>query len=96
MFVLSVKTGSVSIASFATVIVAPVGIVSACFSLAFSILTGIGKKLLKTIRSKKMHNKTVMLPRSKLNSMESEISEPLINSEIVGEKDINEEKNIAN
>ena len=43
-----------------------------------------------------MHNKTVMLPRSKLNSMESEISEPLINSEIVGEKDINEEKNIAN
>ena len=47
MFVLSVKTGSVSIASFATVIVAPVGIVSACFSLAFSILTGIGKKTVK-------------------------------------------------
>ena len=47
MFVLSVKTGSVSIASFATVIVAPVGIVSASFSLAFSILTGIVNKTVK-------------------------------------------------
>ena len=47
LFVLSVKTGSVSIASFATVIVAPVGIVSASFSLAFSILTGIVNKTVK-------------------------------------------------
>ena len=53
LIVLSVTTGSISIASFAIVIGAPVGIVSASFSLAFSISTGIVKKLLKTKRNKK-------------------------------------------
>ena len=83
LIVLSVTTGSISIASFATVIGAPVGIVSASFSLAFSISTGIIKKLLKTTRNKKKkHNKVVMLARSKLNSIESKISKSLINNEI--------------
>ena len=83
LIVLSVTTGSISIASFATVIGAPVGIVSASFSLAFSISTGIIKKLLKTTRNKKKkHNKIVLLTRSKLNSIESKISEALINNEI--------------
>ena len=50
---LSVTTGNVSIASFETVIRAPVGIISARFSLAFTISTGIIKKLLKTTRNKK-------------------------------------------
>ena len=39
VIVLSVTTGSISIASFATVIGLPVGMVSASFSLAFSIST---------------------------------------------------------
>ena len=53
LIVLSVTTGSISIASFATVIGAPVGTTSASFSLAFSISTGIIKKLLqKEIRRK--------------------------------------------
>ena len=39
LIVLSVTTGSIYIASFATVIGAPVGVVSASFSLAFSIST---------------------------------------------------------
>ena len=39
LIVLSVTTGSISIASFATVIGAPVGVVSASFSLAFLIST---------------------------------------------------------
>ena len=66
LIVLSVATGSISIASFATVIGAPVGIISASFSLAFSISTGIIKKLLKTTRNKKKkHNKIVMLARIK-------------------------------
>ena len=43
LIVLSVTTGSISIASFATVIGAPVGIVSASFSLVLSISTGIIK-----------------------------------------------------
>ena len=48
LIVLSVTTGSISIASFATVTGAPVGIVSASFSLEFLISTGIIKTLLKT------------------------------------------------
>ena len=96
LIVLSVATGSVSIASFATVIGAPMGIMSASCSLTFSITTRFVKKFLKTIRNKKKkHNKIVMLARSKLNSIESKISEALINNEI-SHKDfmtiLNEEK----
>ena len=96
LIVLSVATGSISIASFATVIGAPVGIISASFSLAFSISTRIVKKLLKTTRNKKKkHNKIVMLARSKLNSIESKISKALMDNEISHEDFetiINEEK----
>ena len=47
------------------------------------VLTEIVKKVLKTTRSiKKKHNKIVLLSRSKLSSIESIISETLINSEI--------------
>ena len=53
LIVLSVTTGTISFASFATVIGVPVGITSASFSFAFSICTGIAKKLLKTTRNKK-------------------------------------------
>ena len=96
LIVLSVTTGSISIASFATVIGAPVGMMSASFSLAFSITTGFVKKFLKTIRNKKKkHNKIVMLARSKLNSIESKISEALINNEISHE-DYMKKRNIEN
>ena len=44
LIVLSVTSGSISIASFTTVIGALVGIASASFSLAFSLSTGIVKK----------------------------------------------------
>ena len=64
-----------SIAPFAVVIIAPVGMVSASFTPAFSISTGIVKKAVKKTRSKtKKHNKIVMPARSKLNSIESKIS----------------------
>ena len=96
LIVLSVTTGSISIASFATVIGAPVGIMSASCSLVFSITTDFVKKFLKTIRNKKKkHNKIVMLARSKLNSIESKISKALINNEICHEDFmtiLNEEK----
>ena len=83
LIVLSVATGSSSIASFATVIRAPVGMMNVSFSLAFSITTGFVKKFLKAIRcKKKKHNKIVMLSRSKLNSIESKISQALINNEV--------------
>ena len=88
LIVLSVTTGSISIASFATVIGAPVAMESArdC------------QKMLRTTRNKKtQNNKTVMLARSKLNSIESKISEALITNEISREDfmtNINEKKNI--
>ena len=96
LIVLSITTGSISIASFPTIIGAPVGIVSASCSLAFSITPGFVKKFLKTKRNKKKkHNKVVMLARSKLNSIESKISEALMDNEISHEDFetiINEEK----
>ena len=71
LIVLSVTSGGVSIASFATVIEAPIGIASASLSLAFSLCTELAKKLLKATRNKKKkHNTIVMLARSKLSSIE--------------------------
>ena len=94
---MSKRTVSIYIASFAIVIGVPVGMESTSFSLSFSISTGIIKKLLKaTINNKKKRNKIVILARSKLNSIDSKISEALINNEIGHENFmtiINEEKN---
>ena len=96
LIVLSATSGSISIASFATVIGTPVGIATASLSLTFSLSTGIAKNLLKTTRNKKKkHNKIIMLARSKLNSIESKVSETLISSEISHENFMvitNEEK----
>ena len=96
LIVLSVATDSISIASFATAIGAPVGTMSASCSLVFSITTGFVEIFLKTIiKKKKKPNKIVMPPRSKLNSIESKISEALINNEISHENFmtiLNEEK----
>ena len=97
MIVLSAKSGSISIASFATVSGTPVGIVSASLSLTFLLSTGLLKKILKTARNeKKKHIKVVILARSKLNSIEGKISEALMNSQISHEDlmtIINEERN---
>ena len=98
--VLSILSGSISIASFATVIGAPAGIIGASCGLTFSITSGFVKKFLKTIRNKKRkHNKIIMLAKSKLNSLESKISKTLVDNEISHEDFetiINEEKNIEN
>ena len=65
-------------------------------SLAFSIATGFVKKFLKTMRNKnKKYKKIVMLARSKLNSIESKLSEALTNNDISHEDFmtiLNEEK----
>ena len=64
---LSLLWESISIASFASVIGAPSGIIGASCGLTFSITLGFVKKFLKTIRNKKKeHNKIVLLARSKL------------------------------
>ena len=79
LIALSVTSGCVSIASFATAIGAPIGITSASLSLGFSLCRGLVKKLLKATRNKK---RGIMLARSKLNSIEGKISEALINNQI--------------
>ena len=90
-------SGSISIASFATVIGTPVGIASAIFSLEFLLSTGLVTEMLITTRNKnKKRNKILTLARSKLNSIERKISETLENNEISHEdftKIINEERN---
>ena len=97
LIVLSVTSGSISIASYTTVIGVPVGIAITCVSFAFSLCTGLVKTLLKATRNKKKkHNKIVMLARTKLNSIENKIFEALINNQISHEEFktiINEEIN---
>ena len=50
--VLSILSGSISIASFPSVIGAPAGIIGASCGLIFSITSGFVKKFLKTIKKK--------------------------------------------
>ena len=55
---------------------APVGIASTSLTLFFSLTTGIVKKLLNITRNKKKkHDKILMLAKSKLNSIETLISQ---------------------
>ena len=83
LIVLNAATGGVSICSFTSVVGAPVGIASASFTLIFSLTTGIVKKLLNiTRKKKKKHDKILMLAKSKLNSIETLISQALIDMEI--------------
>ena len=72
LIILSATSGGISIISFASIIGAPVGIASASFSLVFSLTTRIIEKLLNVARNKKKkHNNIVMLPKIKLNSIET-------------------------
>ena len=58
-----------------SVIRVPVETASASFSLAFSLVTGVIKKVLRILRNKKKkHNKIIILAKSKLNSIEPLIS----------------------
>ena len=85
LIVLSATSGNIFIASFATVIGKLVGIASASLSFTFSLSTRFVKKLLKTRNKEKKQNKIVMLARSKLSSIESKISEALMNNQIIHE-----------
>ena len=53
LIILSVTTGGVSVISFTSVIEAPVGIASTCFTLIFSLTTGIIKKITKCNKKEK-------------------------------------------
>ena len=87
LIALSVISGGVSIISFASFIGAPAGTASASFTLLFSLTTGIIKKVLKkNKRQNKKRNKILMLAKSKWNSIETLISQALIDLEISHEE----------
>ena len=87
LIVLSATSSGVSIISFTSIIGAPVGIASASLTLIFSLTTGIVKKLLNITRNKKKkHDKILMLAKSKLNSIETLISQALIDLDISHEE----------
>ena len=87
LIVLSAATGGVSIISFTSILGAPAGIASASFTLIFSLTIGIVKKLLNITRNKKKKlDKILMLAKSKLNSIETLVSQALIDMEISHEE----------
>ena len=85
LIVLSATMGGVSIISFVSVSGFPAGIASAIFTLAFSLTTGIIKKVLQIRNKKKKHNKTLVLAKRKLK-IENLMSQALIDLEISHEK----------
>ena len=87
LIVLSATSSGVSNVSFTSIVWSPVGIASASFTLIFSLTTGIVKKLLNITRNKKKkHDKILMLAKSKLNSIETLISQALIDMDISHEE----------
>ena len=84
---LSASFGTLSIASYATVVGIPAEIAAASLTLIFTITTGVVKTLLNiTRKKKKKHNKIITLARSKLNVIENLISQALIDFEISHEE----------
>ena len=87
LIVLSATSGGVYIISFKSVVGAPSAIAGASFTLVFSLTTGMIKKLLSIPRNKKKKNdKILMLAKCKLNSIETLLSEALIDMEISHEE----------
>ena len=87
LIVLSATSSGVSIISSTSIIGAPVGIATASLTLIFSLTTAIVKKLLNITRNKKKkHDKILMLAKSKLNSIETLISQGLIDLDISHEE----------
>ena len=69
---LSASFGTLSIASFASVVGTPAGIPGSSLTLIFTIGTGISKSLLNvTKKRKKKHNKIIVLAKNKLNMIDT-------------------------
>ena len=79
---LSASFGTLSIASYASVVGIP-GITGASLTLVFTIGLGISKSLLKlTKKRKKKYNKIIVLAKNKLNMIDTLLSSALNDSEI--------------
>ena len=85
--VLSASFGTLSIASYASVVGTPSGIAGSSLTLIFTTGTGISKSLLKlTKKRKKKHNKINVLAKNKLNMIDALLSSALNDSEISHEE----------
>ena len=68
----SASFGTLSIASYASVVGTPAGIAGSSLTLIFTIGTGISKSLLKlTKERKKKNNKIIVLAKNKLNMIDT-------------------------
>ena len=84
---LSASLGTLSIASYASVVGIPGGITSASLNLVFALGTGISKSLLNlTKKRKKKHNKIIILGKNKLNTIDTLLSSALNDSKISHEE----------
>ena len=80
---LSASFGTLSIASYASVVGIPADITGASLSLVFTIGTGVSKSLLKLTKKRKTkHNKIIVLAKYKLNTIDTLLSSALNDSKI--------------
>ena len=87
LIILSATTSGISIIPFTSLIGTSVGIVSANFTLIFSLSTGTIKKLINMTRNKKKkHDKILILAESKFNRIETLISQALNDLDISHEE----------
>ena len=83
---LSASFGTLSIASYASVVGIPAGITGLSLTLVFTIGTGISKSLVKLTKKEKKHNKINVLAKNKLNMIDTLLSSALNDSEISHEE----------
>ena len=84
---LSTSFGTLSIASYASVVGTPAGIASSSLTLIFTIDTGVSKSLLKVIKKRrKKHNKIIALAKNKLNTIDTLLSSALNDSKVSHEE----------
>ena len=84
---MSASFGTLSIASYASVVGTPAGIAGSSLTLIFTIGTGISKSLLKVTKKRKQkHNKIIALAKNKLNTIDTLLSSALNDSEISHEE----------
>ena len=84
---LSASFGTLSIASYASVVGIPAGIAGSSLTLIFTIGTGISKSLLNvTKKRKKKHNKIIALAKNNLNTIDKLLSSAVNDSEISHEE----------
>ena len=87
LIVFSATSGGVCNISSVSVVGAPIGKAGASFTLIFSLRTGIIDILLGITKNKKKnHDKILILAKSKLNSIETLVSQALIDMEISHKK----------